>query len=72
MIAWKSRLTDVTDAVKVERTLGDMLPKSSWIEFGQRMVLHGRYVCMARTPRCAECAVIDLCDYFREAATGNR
>ena len=32
----------------------------------------GRYVCLARTPRCEECVLIDLCDYFREAATGNR
>ena len=27
------------------------------------MILHGRYVCMARKPKCAECPVRDLCDY---------
>ena len=65
-------LTDHTDAVKIESALGELLPQESWSAFGQRMVLHGRYICLARTPKCDECALIDVCDYFREAASGRR
>ncbi len=65
-------LTDHTDAVKIERALGELLPQESWSAFGQRMVLHGRYICLARTPKCDECALIDQCDYFIHAASGRR
>ena len=67
-----SEEADTSDAVKVELALNDLLPEASWIEFGQRILLHGRYVCLARTPRCEECVLIDLSDYFRGAATRDR
>ena len=57
-------LTREKDPVKVEKALGGLLPKEEWITFGQRLVLHGRYVCKARKPRCDECALISHCSYF--------
>lgn len=57
-------LTAERDPVKVERALAQLLPAEEWTAFGQRLVLHGRYVCKARKPRCDECALMPHCDYF--------
>jgi endonuclease III len=59
-------LTQEKDAVKVERALGELLPRGQWTVFGQRLVLHGRYVCKARKPLCEECALIAECAFFAE------
>ena len=57
-------LTTEKDPVKVEKALGGLLPEEEWIAFGQRLVLHGRYVCKSRKPLCDECALISHCLYF--------
>lgn len=57
-------LTDEEDPERIERALGALLPPEEWVEFSQVMVLHGRYVCKARKPRCDQCALKDLCAYF--------
>jgi endonuclease III len=49
------------DPVKVERDLMDRLPKEQWTAFSHRMILHGRTVCAARSPRCDECPLGDHC-----------
>ncbi|MCH7851294.1 MAG: endonuclease III [Candidatus Marinimicrobia bacterium] len=49
------------DAVKVERDLCRLLPDEEWALFSHRIIEHGRTVCIARRPRCAECVVADLC-----------
>jgi len=54
-------LTAQTDPVKVEFELDAMLPPKEWGPFSLRMILHGRAVCLARTPRCAECILADFC-----------
>jgi endonuclease III len=54
-------LTTETDPVKIERDLMGLIPKKEWTMFGHRMIYHGRQVCHARTPRCSECALADLC-----------
>ena len=54
-------LTAQKDPVKVERDLCALFPESTWIPNGHRLVLHGRYVCLARKPRCADCALNELC-----------
>lgn len=60
-------LTTETDPVKVERALAQLLPAEEWTAFGQRVVLHGRYVCKARKPLCDECVLMPHCDYFSGA-----
>jgi endonuclease-3 len=30
------------------------------------LILHGRYVCQAKKPRCPECVIVDLCEYRRK------
>ncbi len=54
-------LTTQTDAVKVERDLMQLIPKKEWTMFSHRMILHGRQVCHARKPKCAECALAKVC-----------
>ncbi len=54
-------LTCEKDAVKIERDLMDLIPKSYWRNFSGAMVLHGRYTCVARKPKCLECGLRDLC-----------
>ena len=54
-------LTTHTDPVKIERDLMGLIPKKEWTMFGHRMIHHGRRVCHARAPRCADCVVAKLC-----------
>jgi len=54
-------LTKNTDAVKIEKELMDLLPKKYWRNYSGAVVLHGRYVCTARKPKCAECILNTLC-----------
>jgi endonuclease III len=54
-------LTVHDDPVKVERDLMEMIPKKEWTMFGHRMIHHGRRVCHARRPSCAECTLAKFC-----------
>jgi len=54
-------LTKETDAVKIERDLMKLIPRIYWRNFSGAVVLHGRYVCIARKPKCSECGLRDLC-----------
>jgi len=49
--------------LEVELALMERVPKEYLLDAHHWLILHGRYVCVARTPRCWECAVIQFCDY---------
>lgn len=49
------------DPAKVERDLNAAIPPERWVWLGHALILHGRRVCSARKPRCAECTLADLC-----------
>ena len=51
------------DPLKVEMGLVKRIPAEFMQDAHHWLILHGRYVCVARTPRCWECAVIRYCDY---------
>ncbi len=64
-VARVSRRLGLTDEVKPERIEADLmslLPRDEWIPFGAAIVLHGRYTCTARDPKCSGCALEDLCE----------
>ncbi len=61
-------LTDHTDPVKIEYDLNDLLPEERWFRFSSALIFHGRRVCDARTPDCANCTLTDLCRYFIEVS----
>jgi endonuclease-3 len=46
---------------KIEEDLMEAVPKKEWILFPHLIILHGRKVCKARRPLCAECAISGLC-----------
>ena len=54
-------LTKETDPVKIERDLMKIIPEEKWILFSHQLILHGRALCVARNPKCAECALNELC-----------
>jgi endonuclease-3 len=51
------------DPLQVELALMKRVPKEYMADAHHWLILLGRYVCVARTPRCWECAVIQYCDY---------
>ena len=55
------------DPLKVEQQLRKTIPPEESNNFCHRMVLHGRALCMARGPKCAECPLKALCDYGMSA-----
>jgi endonuclease-3 len=54
-------LTKETDPVKIEFALQAVLPKKEWTFFSHAIIFHGRQVCIARKPKCAECVLNKLC-----------
>jgi endonuclease-3 len=60
-LAGRMGLTRQTDPVKVERDLVKLFPRERWTMLSHLLIFHGRQVCSARKPRCAECAVAHLC-----------
>ena len=61
-------LTAEEDPVKVEHELGALLPPKEWGGFSLRLILHGRQICVARRPRCADCLLHDICPSSRVPA----
>jgi len=55
------QLTRHTEPVKVERDLIKILPQDRWIQFSHELIHHGRQICLARKPRCADCTLEPLC-----------
>jgi endonuclease-3 len=53
--------TKQTEPVKIEQDLIKIVPKDRWILFSHQMILHGRALCTARSPHCAECGIEPLC-----------
>jgi endonuclease-3 len=60
-IARRLDLTKHPDPKKIEQDLMKTIPKEKWILFSHQIILHGRALCIARKPKCAECALDPLC-----------
>lgn len=60
-IAHRLDLTKETDPVKIEKDLMKIIPKEKWILFSHQIIHHGRALCVARNPKCAECKLEPLC-----------
>lgn len=54
-------LTDSDDPVKIEHELMEKLPKEQWILYNIQIITLGRTICIARRPKCAECALNHVC-----------
>jgi endonuclease-3 len=64
-LAQRLGLTTETDPVKIETALDPMIPAAERGAFSLRMILHGRRVCFARNPNCADCVLNDICPSSR-------
>lgn len=60
-LSQRLKLTDETDPVKIEADLNALVPAAERGAFSLRLIEHGRAVCIARWPRCGECALAGIC-----------
>jgi endonuclease-3 len=61
-------LTKQADPVKIERDLLKIVPQDRWILFSHQIIHHGRALCQARKPRCADCLLDPIC-YAKDKTT---
>ncbi len=62
-VAKRLGLTRSDNPDRVEQDLQQLVPKPQWTAFSQRLLLHGRYVCLARKPQCRTCPVYRHCPF---------
>ena len=63
-IARRFGWTEETDAVAVERALGELFPRRDWTMLSHRMIFHGRRTCHSRRPACGACPVAGDCPSY--------
>jgi len=60
-VSKRLELTKHDDPVKIEQDLMKIVPKDKWILFSHQIIHHGRALCIARKPKCAECRINPIC-----------
>ncbi len=60
-VSQRMRLTSSDKPEQIERDLMRIVPEDQWTFFGPATVLHGRYTCTAKKPKCAECPMNEMC-----------
>lgn len=56
------------NVVEVEKKLLKLVPRDYLLDAHHWLILHGRYVCQARKPRCGSCRIEDLCEYKQKTS----
>ncbi|MFJ7886369.1 endonuclease III [Pseudomonas sp. NPDC096917] len=56
------------NVIEVEKQLMKFVPKPYLLDAHHWLILHGRYVCQARKPRCGSCRIEDLCDFKQKTS----
>lgn len=59
----RTRIAPGKTVLEVEQKLVKVIPKEYLVDAHHWLILHGRYVCKARTPSCGSCCIEDLCEY---------
>lgn len=54
-------LSQHTQPEKIEQDLLALIPQEEWIDFGHRLIHHGRRICTARKPKCSQCPLGEVC-----------
>jgi endonuclease-3 len=67
-VAGRLEFTRHNDPDKIEIDLQRLLPQEQWTEGSQRLLLHGRYTCLARTPTCGHCPLYRDCHWEGKTA----
>jgi endonuclease III len=60
-ISRRLELTNSDNPKDIEKDLMKVIPQDKWIDFSHQIIYHGRAVCVARKPRCADCNLENLC-----------
>jgi len=60
-ISRRLELTKNSDPPKIEQDLMKVIPRDKWILFSHQIIFHGRALCLARSPKCADCPLEKLC-----------
>lgn len=60
-ISRRLELTTKDEPVKIEQDLMKVIPQEKWILFSHQIIWHGRSLCIARNPKCAECPLENIC-----------
>jgi endonuclease-3 len=64
----RTRVAPGKDVVEVEKKLLKFVPKEYLLDAHHWMILHGRYICVARKPRCGACTIEDLCEFKQKTS----
>ncbi|MBH0046898.1 endonuclease III [Pseudoalteromonas sp. NZS11_1] len=59
----RTKLAMGKDVVAVEQKLEKVVPKEFKVDVHHWLILHGRYTCVARKPKCGSCIIEDLCEF---------
>jgi endonuclease III len=59
----RTKIAPGKNVLEVERKLDKWVPKSHKKDAHHLLILHGRYTCVARKPKCGQCVIADLCEY---------
>jgi endonuclease-3 len=60
-IARRLEVSHQEDAQKIEQDLQAIVPRERWTDFSHQVIWHGRKLCVARGPKCADCGLEKLC-----------
>jgi len=60
-ISRRLELTKQQDPRKIEEDLMRIIPRERWTDFSHEVIWHGRKLCVARSPKCADCPLEKLC-----------
>jgi len=60
-IARRLELTKNDDPKKIEQDLMAIIPREKWILFSHQIIWHGRRLCIARSPKCVDCPLENIC-----------
>lgn len=56
------------NVLEVELKLEKVVPSEFKLDAHHWLILHGRYICVARTPKCPQCGIADLCEFKSKTA----
>ncbi|MGH1426693.1 MAG: endonuclease III [Arenicella sp.] len=67
-ISNRTKIAPGKNVLEVEKRLVRLIPEEFLVDAHHWLILHGRYVCVARKPKCGECMINDLCEYNKKTA----
>ena len=65
----RTKVAPGKNVLEVEMKLLKFVPKEFLLDAHHWMILHGRYICVARKPKCDACIIEDLCEFKDKTST---